>query len=168
MACTDRTHSDPDEHTRSPIRWAAGYNAAMSLKHIDIELALRRLAEKRIEDAMQEGKFENLRGAGRPIELEPMPADENARLTWWALRILRQNDITPDEIVWRKHLDTLRERLAAATSEKDVRAIVGQINLLVYKLNTLGTNAIQGGVAGVSLDDELRRFHERQPAEEAS
>ncbi|MDQ3439400.1 MAG: DUF1992 domain-containing protein, partial [Planctomycetota bacterium] len=35
---------------------------------------------------MKEGKFDNLAGKGEPIELEPAPAEENARLTWWALR----------------------------------------------------------------------------------
>src|SRR5438105_11827391 len=103
----------------------------MNLSHIDIEAALRRLAERRIEEAMREGKFDNLPGAGKPLDLEPMPADENARMTWWALRILRQNDYTPEELRWRKQLDGLRAELAAATTEPRVRAIAGAINRLV-------------------------------------
>src|SRR3954464_13243384 len=113
----------------------------MSLKHIDLESALRRLADKRIEDAMREGKFENLEGAGKPLDLEPMPADENARMTWWAIRILRQNDVTPDEIRWRKMVDGLKEQLARTADERRVRGLVTQINELVLKINTLGTNA---------------------------
>ena len=35
----------------------------MSFKNVDIESALRRLAERRIEEAMREGKFDNLAGA---------------------------------------------------------------------------------------------------------
>lgn len=46
----------------------------MSLKNVDVGDALRRLADKRIEDAMKEGKFDNLEGAGKPLDLEPMPA----------------------------------------------------------------------------------------------
>src|SRR5439155_8100542 len=52
---------------------------SMLLHHIDLASALRRLAEKRIEEAMKEGKFDNLAGAGKPLNLEPMPADEGAR-----------------------------------------------------------------------------------------
>jgi hypothetical protein len=74
----------------------------MSLKHVDIQSAMRRLTDKRIEEAMAAGKFDNLAGMGKPLELEPMPADENARLMWWSLRILRNNDIIPDEVRWRK------------------------------------------------------------------
>ncbi len=133
----------------------------MSFKHVDMEAALRRLADRRIEEAMKEGKFDNLPGAGKPIDLEPMPADENARLTWWAIRILKGNDVTPDEIVWRKRLDTLKSELAEARSERRLRSLVDQINLLVRKLNTLGTNALQSAVCGVELDVELQRLRER-------
>src|SRR5688572_32256581 len=115
----------------------------MPFKHIDMESALRRLAERRIEDAMKEGKFDNLPGAGKPIDLEPMPADENARMTWWAIRILRGNNVTPDEVVWRKRIDVMKSELAETCCERRLRALVQQINALVRRLNTLGTNAIQ-------------------------
>lgn len=66
------------------------YNPRMSLKNIDITSAIRRVADKQIEDAMKEGKFDNLPGAGKPLDLEAMPADENARMMWWAVRILKK------------------------------------------------------------------------------
>lgn len=130
----------------------------MSLRNIDIEGGMRRLAEKRIEDAMREGKFSNLPGMGKPIELEPVPAEENARLAWWALRILKRNDYTPDEVRWRKQVDQLKERLASATNIPLVEAIVGQINVLVHRINTLGTNALQSPVAPVDMQQELKRL----------
>jgi len=134
----------------------------MSLKNLDIESALRRLAERRIEDAMKEGKFDNLPGAGAPLELEPIPADENARMTWWALKILKQNDVTPHEVQWRKSLDYLRGQLEKLTDESRLEALVGQINDLVRRINTLGTNAINIAVAGVDLEEERRRLRFRQ------
>src|ERR1043166_502091 len=90
----------------------------MSLKHVDIGSAMRRLADRRIEDAIKEGKFDNLQGAGQPLELEPMPADEGARMLWWALRILKHNDVVPEEIVWRKSIDHLKSRLPEARDEE--------------------------------------------------
>lgn len=133
----------------------------MSLRDVDLESALRRLAERRIEDAMREGKFDNLPGAGQPLELEPMPADEDARATWWAIKILRQNDVVPDEVKWRKRIDSLKGQLAETTSEPFVRLLVRQINDLVHRLNTLGTNALNLGVAPVSLEVELTKLHAR-------
>src|SRR3954470_11041238 len=110
-----------------PARLDAATISPMSLTNIDITAALRRLADRRIEDAMKEGKFDNLSGAGQPLELEPAPADENARMMWWALRILRNNDFTPHEVQWRKRIDRLKSELAAATQEHRVTALVGQI-----------------------------------------
>jgi hypothetical protein len=133
----------------------------MSFKHIDMESALRRLAERRIEEAMREGKFDNLAGAGKPLELEPMPADEDARLAWWALRLMKQNDFTPEEIRWRKQLDRYRDDLAAATSESNVKALVAAHNQLVRQINTMGTNALKSAVAPLSLEAELRKLWER-------
>ncbi len=83
----------------------------MSLKHVDMSAALRTLGERRIEEAIREGKFDNLAGKGQPIDLEDMPADEGTRMTWWMLRILKSNDFVPDEVRMRKALDGLRASL---------------------------------------------------------
>src|SRR5216117_2619903 len=133
----------------------------MSLKTVDIGSAMRRLADKRIEDAIAEGKFDNLQGAGKPLELEPMPADEGARIMWWALRILKQNDVIPEEIVWRKAIEHLKGRLLQARDEQHVVQMVTQINTLVYKVNTLGTNALKTGVAAMDIEAERQAFRER-------
>jgi hypothetical protein len=42
-----------------------------------------------------------------------------------------------------------------------VRKLVAEINELVHKINTLGTNVLKSGVVGVSLDDELTSFDAR-------
>jgi hypothetical protein len=110
---------------------------------------------------MREGKFDNLPGAGQPLELEPMPAEENARMTWWCLRILKQNDFTPEEVRYRKAIDHLRAALDRAQDEVQVCRVVGQINELVRKVNTLGTNAINLGVAPADEAEELRRFRQQ-------
>lgn len=136
----------------------------MSLKNVDLDSALRRLAERRIEEAMKEGKFDNLQGTGEPIELEPAPAEENARLAWWALRILRNNDVIPDEVRMRKELDGLKAQLADAADESKLPMLVARINSLAYKINTLGTNAMKSGVVGVNLETERQRFHQRRSA----
>jgi hypothetical protein len=133
----------------------------MSLKNIDMEAVMRRLADKRIEDAMAEGKFDNLEGSGKPIELEDIPADENVRMLWWALRIMRNNDFTPDEIRWRKQIELLRAELDRATTESRVESLCTQINELVRTLNTLGTNAIAAGVVGVSIKEERAKLTAR-------
>lgn len=133
----------------------------MSLKHVDLEGALRRLAERRIEEAMQQGKFSNLRGAGEPLDLEPIPAEENARLTWWSLRILRNNNFVPDEVRLRKQLDVLRERIDRLTDESALPGLVALANVLVHRINTLGTNALPSPVAPLDVEAERQRLRGR-------
>ncbi|MDB5295682.1 MAG: hypothetical protein JWO31_1665 [Phycisphaerales bacterium] len=140
----------------------------MGLRDMDIEGVLHRLADRKIEQAMREGKFDRIEGAGKPLDLEPVPAEENARLRWWALRILKQNDITPEEVQWRKQAERLREELDGASDEHRVRMLVAAHNALARKLNTLGTNAMStvasAQVAAVALDDELAKLAGRRAA----
>lgn len=110
---------------------------------------------------MEEGKFDNLPGKGEPLELEPLPAEENARMMWWCLRIFKNNDFTPDEVRYRKAIDHLKANLAAAQTPERVTHFVLQINELVRKINTLGTNAINLGISPVCEEVELNLFHER-------
>jgi Domain of unknown function (DUF1992) len=138
----------------------------MGLKHIDLDAALRRLAERKIEEAIREGKFNNLPGFGKPLNLEPIPAEENARMRWWALRLLKQNDVIPEEVVWRKRIDRLKDELPKAMTEARVTAIVTAINGLVRQLNTMGTTALSAPVVQVSLEEELARWRDRLAARE--
>ena len=141
---------------------ANGYTVAVvHLKNVDIESALRRVADRRIEEAMKEGKFDNLPGRGKPLDLEPMPAEENARMTWWMLRILKKNNFTPDEVRMRKQVDVLRASLDTVPDESTLSILVQQINQIVRQINTLGTNAINLPVAPIDLDAEVERLRAR-------
>jgi hypothetical protein len=133
----------------------------MAWHNVDIGNALRLLADRRIEEAMAEGKFDNLPGQGQPLALEPMPADENARLTWWALRILKRNDVTPHEVRYRKEIDALVDCLATLTDESALPPLVRRVNELVRLVNTLGTNALQTSVVMLDLEAERQRLRAR-------
>jgi hypothetical protein len=129
----------------------------MYLQHVNLDAVLRRLAERHIEEAMKEGKFSNLPGEGRPLDLEPMPADETVRMTWWMLRILRHNNILPEEVRWRKRVDQLKEAMASIQDDERLRKAVHGINHLIRRINTLGTNALKAPMAPVDLEEERRR-----------
>ena len=129
----------------------------MNLKHVDFDALFRRVADKKVEDAMAEGKFDNLPGKGEPIEIDEGPTDENARALWWALRLMKQNDFIPDEVRWRKAVDKMKADLYRATDPAAARKLAEQINLLVHKLNTLGTNAISSAVIGVDVEAEVAK-----------
>jgi hypothetical protein len=137
----------------------------MSSRTIDFDSALRRIAERRIEDATHEGKFDNLPGAGKPLDLEPMPAEESARMTWWMLRVLRNNDFTPDEVRLRKEIERLKSELEALCDERLLDPLVARINALVQKVNTLGTNAINLGIVPIDIEQERSQLRRRLAGE---
>ncbi len=127
-------------------------------KHIDMSSAMRRMAERKIEEAIRDGKFDHLEGAGKPLELEPMPADENARLLWWAIRILRKNDVVPDEFKYRKAIDALLAKIRSASTASELRVLVPQANEMIRRLNTMGTNVVDSPYAPIDLNAEIDRL----------
>jgi len=120
------------------------------------EAARRRLVERRILDAMAEGKFDNLPGEGKPLQLEePNPGHEDV---WWAVRMLKQANITTDEMRYRRRIDLLRSELPEARSEADVRRIARELNGWILKLNTLGTNAVPTTLTPLNEDRAVEEF----------
>lgn len=119
----------------------------------------RSLVERRILEAMEEGKFDNLSGMGRPLNLEdPTPGHEGL---WWALRQLKEANVVTDEVRYRWKIDDLRDRLAAATSERDVRAAVRELNVWIVRLNTMGTNVMPTTLAPINEAQAVERFRRR-------
>jgi hypothetical protein len=133
----------------------------MNFKNVDMESVIRRVAERRIEEGMREGKFDHLAGEGKPLDLEPMPASEDARLLWWALRLMKQNDVVPNDVRWRKQLDGLRERIDAVTGESGLKALVAAYNQIVRQVNSHGVGLLPAPVTMLSLEEELRKLRER-------
>jgi hypothetical protein len=60
------------------------------------------IAEKRIRDAMDRGEFDDLPGAGRPLELNEDPlVPPEVRM---AYRVLKNAGIVPAEILQRREI----------------------------------------------------------------
>ena len=95
--------------------------------------AFNKIAEKKIQEAMNDGQFDDLPGKGKPLQLEDdshIPAD--IRL---GHKILKNANCLPPELELRKEIFTVEELLAG---EKDAKAKYRQIkrlNYLVMKLN---------------------------------
>jgi len=120
----------------------------------------RTLVEKRIQEAMDRGEFDNLPGAGKPLHIEEPPV-KNEDL-WWALKILKQANFVPDEVRWRKQIEKLRAKMMHVGSEDELRRIVRQINEYIIKLNTMGTNRIPTRLAPFDEKRCLAKFRARR------
>jgi hypothetical protein len=88
-----------------------------------------KIAEERIRQAMEEGAFEGLSGAGRPLVLEDdrwVPGDLRM-----AYRVLKNAGCLPPELELRKEIMGLRELME--TMEDD-RERLGKLRELNYKI----------------------------------
>ena len=86
------------------------------------------VVEQRIRDAQDEGAFENLRGAGRPLRGLHGPHDEN----WWLRSYLEReglpNDVLlPTPLRLRREIDRLPETVRDMDTEREVRDTVAAL-----------------------------------------
>lgn len=75
-----------------------------------------RLAEKRIEEAIDAGLFDDLPGCGEPLPKEMLHGD---RLEIAGFRMMARAGALPPEILLKKEIATERARLRAADNEEE-------------------------------------------------
>ena len=94
----------------------------------------RLIAERKIREAMDEGAFDNLDGAGEPISLDENPYEDPAQRM--AHRILRNNGFAPAWIEESKDIDLEIRRLRAAKTQDPERIAALNRRISAFNLTT--------------------------------
>ena len=103
--------------------------------------ALERVAEKRINEAIQRGEFDNLPGSGEPLNLvDDRQIPDDLRL---AYKVLRNADCLPPELELKKEIRTAEELLDSLEDESSKYRQIKKINYLIMKLNTMRKGSVQ-------------------------
>ena len=103
-------------------------------------LAFEIVAEERIREAMEQGEFDHLPGAGKPLKLEDdamVPAELRV-----AYKILRNAGCVPPELELRKEIVTLRDLLRAVDDDEERRAATRELNDKLLKLSLLSGRTV--------------------------
>lgn len=111
------------------------------------------IAERQIREAQERGEFDDLPGAGRPIEGIDQPYDEN----WWVRNLLERERMTggPAPVAaLRKEIAALPARLDRLTLESSVRDIVTDLNARIRKIAA-------GGLDPVDVDSVVAAWRAR-------
>ena len=89
--------------------------------------------ERQIREATARGEFDNLPGAGKPIDDLDEPHDE----LWWVKRKLRRENFSylPPTMALRKAAEDALAAASRAGSEAEVRRIVADINTRIVEGN---------------------------------
>jgi hypothetical protein len=87
---------------------------------------IERGVEAQIRKAMAEGKFDNLRGKGQPLNLDAyFQTPEDLRMGY---AVLKNAAIVPEEVQLLKDIEALKEQRAAASDEEQKRQLSRAIN----------------------------------------
>ena len=94
-----------------------------------------RLAENRIQEAIEAGVFDDLRGKGRPLRLEDeshIPPELRM-----AYKILKNAECLPPELEVRKEIVTLQDLVAGLKDEAEKLKQMLRLNFLIMKLSMM-------------------------------
>lgn len=92
-----------------------------------------RIVEERIKNAQYQGMFENLPGAGKPLDFsDDHHIPEDLRL---AYKILKNADCVPPEIEVRKEIRRTEDLLSGMKDTAERYRILKKLNFLIMKLN---------------------------------
>ena len=93
------------------------------------------IAEKRIQEAMSQGQFDNLPGKGKPLEFEDdSMVPEDLRM---AYKILKNAGFIPPELQTEKEIRQAVDLLESMEDERLRYRQVMKLNVLVTKMNLM-------------------------------
>ena len=82
--------------------------------------------EQIIREAMDKGEFDDLKGKGKPLDLDAyFSAPEDLRM---GHALLRSNEYLPEEVEMLREIADLKERLAASTDEAERGVLTKKLN----------------------------------------
>jgi hypothetical protein len=98
-------------------------------------ICFEKIAERRIVEAIREGAFDDLPGAGKPLKLEDdSHLPEDLRI---AYKILKNAGFVPPEVALQKEIATVEDVLAGMEDTKVKYRQLKKLNFLITKLNML-------------------------------
>lgn len=91
------------------------------------------IAEERIREAQERGEFDDLPGAGKPLDLSDAHDPD-----WWAKRRIREEGgdlsaFAPSSVILRRERERTRASVPSLRSEQAVRDAVDAFNRLVLE-----------------------------------
>ncbi len=96
-------------------------------------ICFQKIAERRIQEAMKDGAFDDLPGKGKPLVLESdSHVPEDLRM---AYKILKNAGYVPPEIALRKEIAKAEDLLAEMEDTRTKYRQLKKLNFLIMKLN---------------------------------
>jgi hypothetical protein len=115
-----------------------------------------KIVEERILKAQKEGDFDNLEGAGKPLNLEDLSGiPEELKLSY---RILKNADCLPPEIEIKKEIYKTEDLLTGMDDTAEKYKVMKKLNFLIMKLNSLRKSSIEFEMPEKYFSNLVERF----------
>jgi Domain of unknown function (DUF1992) len=122
--------------------------------------------DQQIADAEKRGVFENLPGAGKPLNLKPSGDGDYGQA--WMRDYARREGVSPEEMLppplkLRREIERLAESVGEMRSEAEVREVIGDINRRIVEWRRFPEGP-PIHVPLVKTDEMVARWHAAQSA----
>ena len=89
-------------------------------------MSLEKSVEEKIKQAIANGEFDNLAGAGKPLNFDDyFNTPEDMRMGY---SVLRSNNFVPEEVDRFKEISELKEKIKSCTDEDEKRKLTEILN----------------------------------------
>ena len=115
--------------------------------------------DRQIAEARDAGEFDDLPGAGKPLNLEG-PRDD----MWWVKEMLKREELSvlPPSLEIRRDLERSMVQLLKASREEDVRRGVDALNERIRRVNAYATSGPPTNLIPVDPEAVVARWRLRQ------
>lgn len=115
--------------------------------------------ERQIREAEKRGEFDNLPGAGKPIEGLDRPHDE----LWWVKKKLQRENISvePEALRLRRDVEKALEKILTLPSERAVRKLIDELNEKIRTVNATVTSGPASDVVPLDPDRIVARWKQK-------
>ncbi len=120
-----------------------------------------KIAERRIREAMERGDFDNLPGAGKPLDLDTNPfVPMELRM---AYKVLKNAGVVPQEVETHNEIRTLEAMLADIEDEAERLRATTRLSLLRLKLDMSRPGGRSLAMGGQHHDRVVERLTRKRP-----
>lgn len=113
--------------------------------------------DRQIREAMERGAFDDLPGAGKPLQLSDDPQ-------WWLKSKIAAEDLPsllPTPLALRREVERLDQTLAAVGDEAEARALIADLNLRIRESYLRPHDGPRVVVGIVDAEAALQRWRQR-------
>ena len=121
-------------------------------------LSFESWVDRQIREAEARGEFDNLPGAGKPIEGLDKPHDE----LWWVKQKLARENISvePEALRLRRDVEKALGKILELPSERAVRKMVDELNEKIREVNATVTSGPASNVVPLDPERIVTRWRE--------